>query len=181
MDEDDAELFRKAMRGVRRLEHGDRHHSKPRRPRPRARFARAEHHAVLRESLGHVSPLDPVQESGDALLFRRPGTSEQAFRRLRRAQYRVEMEIDLHGLTAAQVEPALRAFLAESLHDGARVVRVIHGKGLRSGNRGPVVKHMAALYLQRVGAVLAFASAREVDGGSGALLVLLESKGRPPR
>jgi DNA-nicking Smr family endonuclease len=61
------------------------------------------------------------------------------------------------------------------------VVRVIHGKGLRSGNRGPVLKQVANAFLQRVGAVLAFASAREVDGGSGALLVLLEARPRQPR
>jgi DNA-nicking Smr family endonuclease len=181
MDEDDTELFRKAMRGVRRMHADNRHASAPRKPRPAARFSRAERHAVLQESLGQVSPLDPVRESGDALLFRRPGISEQVFRRLRRGQYRVDQEIDLHGLTAQQAEIALRDFLAECLHHEARVVRVIHGKGLRSGHRGPVLKQLASSYLQRVGAVLAFASAREVDGGSGAILVLLKQKPRKVR
>jgi DNA-nicking Smr family endonuclease len=176
MDEEERALFRHAMRGVRRLDAGNRHASRPRRPKPRARFTRAERHAVLQESLGLLSPLEPVQESGDALLFRREGTSEQVFRRLRSAQYRVEAEIDLHGLSAVHAEAALRDFLAECLHHGAHVVRVIHGKGLRSGNRGPVLKQVANAFLRRVGAVLAFASAREVDGGSGALLVLLNAK-----
>jgi DNA-nicking Smr family endonuclease len=112
MDEDDSELFRKAMRGVRRFDAEKHHASVPHKPRPRARFARADRHAVLQESLGHVSPLDPLQETGDALLFRRPQASLQALRRLRSGQYRVDEEIDLHGLTAAQVEPALREFLA---------------------------------------------------------------------
>jgi DNA-nicking Smr family endonuclease len=178
MDEEERALFRHAMRGVRRLHGGNRHASAPRKPRARARFARAERHAVLRESMGVLSPLDPVQESGDALLFRRPAASEQVFRRLRSGQYRVEAEVDLHGLTAAHAESALREFLAECLHHGAHVVRVIHGKGLRSGNRGPVLKQVVNAYLRRVGAVLAFASAREVDGGSGALLVLLEGRSR---
>lgn len=179
MDEDDTELFRKAMRGVRRIDAGNQHTSRPRKPRPAARFARAERNAVLQESLGLVSPLDPVQESGDALLFRRPGISEQVFRRLRRGQFRVDQEMDLHGLTAQHAEVALRDFLAECLHHDARVVRIIHGKGLRSGTRGPVLKQLVSSYLQRVGAVLAFASAREVDGGSGAILVLLKQKPRP--
>lgn len=181
MDEDDPELFRKAMRGVKRIGTDNRHGSQRRKPRPTARFARAERDAVLQESLGLISPLDPVQESGDALLLRRPGISEQVFRRLRRGHYRVQAEIDLHGLTAQQAQTALREFLAECLHHGARVVRVIHGKGLRSGNRGPVLKLLVSSYLQRVGAVLAFASAREVDGGSGALLVLLDRKPQQPR
>ncbi len=177
MDEEDRALFREAMRGVRRLDLSGRQFGQPPRPRPRARFARAERRAVLQESLGQGSPLEPVHESGDALLFRRPEISETVFRRLRSGQYRVDAEIDLHGLTAAGAEPALRAFLAEALHQGVRVLRVVHGKGLRSGNRGPVLKLVASSYLRRVGAVLAFASAREVDGGSGAMLVLLD--GRP--
>ena len=131
---------------------------------------------AVQESMGRVSPLDPVQESGDALLFRRESISEAVFRRLRTAQFRVDGEIDLHGLVAADVEPALRAFLSDALRQDARVVRVVHGKGRRSGNRGPILKLVASRYLQRVGAVLAFASAREVDGGSGAILVLLADR-----
>ncbi len=129
-----------------------------------------------------ASPLAPVEESGDALLFRRPHLGMAAFRRLRAGQYRVDGEIDLHGLTASMVEPALHEFLAEALRHRARVVRVIHGKGRRSGHRGPVLKLVASNYLCRVDAVLAFTSAREVDGGSGAILVLLAprlSRGAP--
>jgi DNA-nicking Smr family endonuclease len=184
LDENDRQLFWQAMRGVRRL-----HADPPRpggtrpRPRPMARFARAERTAVLEESIGAgPSPLDPIAETGDALLFRRPTLNESVFRQLRRGQYRVDGEIDLHGLTGAMVVPVLRSFLADALHHGARVVRVIHGKGLRSGHHGPVLKLVAGDYLHRVGAVLAFASAREVDGGSGAILVLLaRSPKRQPR
>lgn len=179
MDEEDRALFRKAMQGVRRLRIEPRHGASRPRRKPGAHFTRLEHNAVLRESLaGAASPLEPVEESGDALLFRRSSVNESVFRRLRGGQFRVDGEIDLHGLTAADVEPALRAFLAEALHHRARVVRVIHGKGLRSGNRGPVLKLVASSYLCRVGAVLAFASAREVDGGSGAILVLLAERRR---
>lgn len=175
MDEEDRALFREAMRGVRRLARETRAQAMPRRAGPRARFARAERLAVLHESLGTSSPLAPVEEAGDALLFRRPQVGMPLFRRLRAGEFRVDAEIDLHGLTAAMVEPALRDFLAESLRHGARVARVIHGKGRRSGNRGPVLKLVASNYLARIGAVLAFASAREVDGGSGAILVLLDN------
>jgi DNA-nicking Smr family endonuclease len=181
MDEHDRALFRQAMRGVRRLEVEPRHTGGPPRLRPRARFARAERHAVLQESLGVGSPLEPVHESGDALLYRRPELPEAVFRRLRAGHYRVDGEVDLHGLTAAMAEPVLRDFLAEALQHHARIVRVVHGKGLRSGNRGPVLKLVASRYLQRVAAVLAFASAREVDGGSGAILVLLDGKVRAGR
>jgi DNA-nicking Smr family endonuclease len=175
MDEEERALFRHAMRGVRRLQGEMRVTPVARQPRPRAAFARAEHRAVLHESMGLVSPLSPVEESGDALLFRRPQVPLAVFRRLRAGHFRVDGEIDLHGLTAAMAEPALREFLAEAMRLRARVVRVVHGKGLRSGNRGPVLKLIASNYLCRVDAVLAFASAREVDGGSGAILVLLDA------
>jgi DNA-nicking Smr family endonuclease len=176
MDEDDQAMFRSAMQGVRRLKREPGTAAlTPRRPQPRARFARADRRAVLQESLGQASPLAPVEESGDALLFHRPQVGKPVFRRLRAGQYRVDAEIDLHGLRAAMVEPVLHDFLAESMRHRARVVRVIHGKGLRSGNRGPVLKLVASNYLCRVDAVLAFASAREVDGGSGAILVLLDA------
>jgi DNA-nicking Smr family endonuclease len=178
MDEEDRRLFRQAMHGVRRLDPANRPSYVPRRPKPRARFARAERRAVLQESVASGSPLAPVEESGDALLFRRPEISEAIFRRLRAGQYRVDAEVDLHGLTAAQVEPLLREVLGEALRSGCRVLRVIHGKGLRSGHRGPVLKLVASSYLCRIDAVLAFASAREVDGGSGAILVLLDMKAR---
>ncbi|MFO1504735.1 MAG: Smr/MutS family protein [Steroidobacteraceae bacterium] len=177
MDDEDRALFRQAMRGVRRLRLPVRQAGPRPRLAPRARFTRMERAAVLHESLaGAPSPLDPVVESGDALLFRRASISETIFRKLRAGQYRVDGEIDLHGLIAADVEPALRAFLAEAMQQDARVVRVVHGKGRRSGHRGPVLKLVASRYLQRVGAVLAFASAREVDGGSGAILVLLAER-----
>jgi DNA-nicking Smr family endonuclease len=181
MDEQDRALFRHAMRGVRRLQIEAKQPGQRPRPKPRARFARADRHAVLMESLGAVSPFEPVEEAGDALLFRRPELNDTTFRRLRSGQYRVDGEVDLHGMTAVMVEPVLRDFLADALHQGARVLRVIHGKGLRSGNRGPVLKLVASNYLRRVGSVLAFASAREVDGGSGAILVLLGAPRRAVR
>jgi DNA-nicking Smr family endonuclease len=176
-DDEDHALFRKAMQGVRRLKPEPRQGGARRRPKPRARFARQERGAVLQESLNAGnSPLLPIEESGDAMLFRRSAVSALIFRRLRSGHYRVDGEIDLHGLTAASVEPALREFLSEAIRHRARVVRVIHGKGLRSGHRGPVLKLVTGHFLQRLDAVLAFASAREVDGGSGAILVLLANR-----
>ena len=142
--------------------------------------ARAEREAVLQESIGAgPSALEPVAEVRRcAAVPARDARARRCFRQLRRGQYRVDGEIDLHGLTAATAIPQLRSFLADAMQHGARVVRVIHGKGLRSGNRGPVLKLVASDYLRRVGAVLAFASAREVDGGSGAILVLLAGRTR---
>ncbi len=179
MDDEDRALFRAAMRDVRPLRGDLRGPTARVRPRPRARFSRADRRAVLAESLAAAgTALTPVVETGEELLYRRPGVPTHVFRDLRSGRFRVEAECDLHGLRQHEAGKVLAAFLAEGLQRGWRVVRVVHGKGLRSGQRGPVLKPMVNAYLQRVGAVLAFANGREVDGGVGATLVLLDARTR---
>ena len=171
-EQDNGELFRRAMRDVQPLKHPSRVPAVRRSVRPRAKFARAERAAVLRESLGSGADLYDVQP-GDELLFRRAGVPETVLRRLRRGSYRVESEIDLHGLTVDQAAVQLHEFLRAARARELRCVRVIHGKGLRSGTRGPVLKNTVNALLRRADPVLAFASARPVAGGTGATLVLL--------
>ena len=170
-DIDAARLFREAVRGVRPLGSRD---APPRPPkaRPRARFTRADRAAVLRESLDGAAA-DPALASGEELVFRRPEIQPGVLRRLRRGEYRVQREIDLHGLTVAEAKAALRQFLILALEQHVRCVRIVHGKGLRSGHRGPVLKAAVNAVLRRTGAVLAYVSARPVDGGTGAVYVLL--------
>ncbi|HUL46746.1 MAG TPA: Smr/MutS family protein [Steroidobacteraceae bacterium] len=166
-----ARLFRDAVRGVKPLAGGT--HA-PRRPKPRAhaRFTRADRAAVLKESLA-AEPHDPALAGGEELLYQRPGVQAAVVRRLRRGEYTIEREIDLHGLTVAEAKHALRQFLIDALERGVRCVRIVHGKGLRSGHRGPVLKAAVSAVLRRTGAVLAYVSARPADGGTGALYVLL--------
>jgi DNA-nicking Smr family endonuclease len=171
---DEARLFREAVRGVRPL--GAR--APPPRPpqaHPRARFTRADRAAVLRESLDFEGA-DPALASGEELVFRRPEVQPAVLRKLRRGEYRVQREIDLHGLTVAEAKAALRQFLIHALEQQVRCVRIVHGKGLRSGPRGPVLKAAVNSVLRRTGAVLAYVSARQVDGGTGAVYVLLWTK-----
>ena len=127
---------------------------------------------MLQESL-HSDVADPELASGEELVFAREGIQSSVLRKLRRGQYHVQAEIDLHGLTVAEAKEALRGFLAHALDRHIRCVRIIHGKGLRSGHRGPVLKGTVNSVLRRIGPVLAFVSARQVDGGTGAVYVLL--------
>ena len=170
-NEDDTELFRAAVRDVKPLSLGA-EVVRPRRPSPRARFTRADRHAVLRESLSAGAD-DPALASGDELVFHRPGIPGTVLKKLRRGQYRVQAEIDLHGMTVAEAKHALRDFLVHALTRELHCVRIIHGKGLRSGHRGPVLKIAVSGLLRRTEAVLAYVSARQVDGGTGAVYVLL--------
>jgi DNA-nicking Smr family endonuclease len=142
------------------------------RRRPRASSRRADEARVLADSLAFDAH-DLDVESGDELGFRREGISESVLRRLRRGEYAVRDEIDLHGMTQDEARAALGAFLAEAAHHDRHCVRVIHGKGLGSGHRGPVLKSAVNRWLRRHAAVAAFCSARRNDGGTGALYVLL--------
>jgi DNA-nicking Smr family endonuclease len=169
--DDDTQLFREAVRGVKPLGVRELPRQGPK-PRPRARFTRADRMAVLKESL-EAPAADPEVSSGEELSFRRPGVQIEVLRRLRRGEYRVQREIDLHGLTVAQAKQVLRELLADALDRQVRCIRIIHGKGLRSGHRGPVLKSAVVAVLSRSAAVLAFVSARQVDGGTGAVYVLL--------
>jgi DNA-nicking Smr family endonuclease len=116
---------------------------------------------------------DPTLAGGEELVFHQPGIPSTVLKKLRRGQYRVQAEIDLHGMTVAEAKHRLRDFLVDALARDLHCVRIIHGKGLRSGHRGPVLKIAVNSLLRRTAAVLAFVSAREVDGGTGAVYVLL--------
>ncbi len=173
-DDPDKDLFREAMREVKRLPAGAAPPEPPK-PAPQARFTRLDEAEVLKESL-----LPPADESllstGDELMFRRPHITEEVLIKLRRGHYAVDAEIDLHGLTGAQAKAALREFIADAVQRNMQCVRIIHGKGKRSGPRGPVLKNIVNRWLQYTDIVLAFASARSVDGGSGAVYVLLKTR-----
>jgi DNA-nicking Smr family endonuclease len=114
--------------------------------------------------------------TGDGpLSFQRAGVRLLVMRRLRRGLYPIEDELDLHGLTQTAARERLADFLARSRDGGCRCVRIIHGKGYRSGLRGPVLKTAVNLWLRRHADVMAFVSARAIDGGAGAMYVLLRA------
>lgn len=171
-DDDESSLFRRSVADATP------HEPKPfikKRPKPpaRARFKRADEAQVLRDSL-ELDTLPGMLDNGDHLNYCREGVSEQILRKLRRGRYSVQAEVDLHGLTVAKARLELNAFLAECRREHLSCVRVIHGKGLRSGNGGPVLKFKVALWLKLANYVIAYTSARPMDGGTGALYVLLE-------
>jgi DNA-nicking Smr family endonuclease len=144
--------------------------------KPRARLRKDAVPEV--ENLDETMPLVGVADdvTGDAALtFQRPGVRIQVMRRLRRGLYPIEDELDLHGLSQTAARDRLADFIARSRDGGRRCVRIIHGKGYRSGVRGPVLKSAVNLWLRRHTDVMAFVSARAIDGGGGAVYVLLRS------
>jgi DNA-nicking Smr family endonuclease len=172
--DDDNDLFRKAVSGAKPLRAEDRVGEATKKPRPKARFSRADERAALRESL--EADIDDLQShSGDGLRFHRPHVGKRTLRKLSRGGFSVQAEIDLHGMTVAEAKPRLTDFIDGCVRDGKLCVRVVHGKGLGSGGRGPVLKQKVDRWLRRWDSVLAFVSTRQVDGGTGAIYVLLRA------
>ncbi|MFC6841774.1 Smr/MutS family protein [Xanthomonas theicola] len=170
-DEDPAALFRAAIGAVTPIEATPPANPKPR-PKPRARMAErdeAEAHGEFQRLLRDASPL----EAGDTASYRRDALPPRSFQRLKRGQFSVQDELDLHGATAAQAETLLRQFLLEAHAHEYGCVRIIHGKGRQSDGGAPVLKNLVDRLLRLRNDVLAFHSAPAAQGGTGAMLVLL--------
>lgn len=114
-------------------------------------------------------------ETGEELLYSRPGLQHSVMRKLRRGQYAIEAQLDLHGNTVPEARERVSAFLREMQAQDKRCVRIIHGKGKSSEGKLPVLKGKVNAWLQQWDQVLAFCSARPNDGGTGAVYVLLRS------
>ncbi|HVC01567.1 MAG TPA: Smr/MutS family protein [Steroidobacteraceae bacterium] len=171
--EEDAAAFREAMRGVRPIAPPAAARLPPSPARSRAPRARA---AASADAAAADAPfVDSSVPPPERLSFRRPGVRDGQMRQLRRGTPRIEDEIDLHGLTQVQAHRLLVEFLDASRDRGLRCVRIIHGKGTRSGPRGAVLKAGVNEWLRRRHEVLAFTSARPGDGGGGAVYVLLRA------
>ncbi|HZD53187.1 MAG TPA: Smr/MutS family protein, partial [Woeseiaceae bacterium] len=154
---DDRELFRRIVTGAKPLA-SDVVPPPRRKPPARARFTRSDEWQVLRESLA-TAPERIEADNGDGLGYRHPSIGRKTMRRLSRGGFSVQSEIDLHGMTITEARAALAAFLAECRLRGLTCVRIVHGKGRRSGERGPVLKRKVDVWLRQWDGVLAFVSA----------------------
>lgn len=172
LPDDERDLFRDSMSDV---EVNNDNRAKPYQPRPAPtpRQTEQDERDVVDSMLSDYPPLDEM-ETGEELLFVRPGLQRSVLRRLRRGDYIVEGELDLHGLTADVARNDLSAFLRLARTAGKRCVRIIHGKGLRSPGKRSVLKTHTDRWLRQKDEVLAFCSARPADGGTGAVYVLLK-------
>lgn len=171
--EAERELFQSAVADAEPLSHDQ---AEPYRlrppPRPRARPDEGDEMDVYTLSEAEV-------ETHEYLEFARPGIQQRLMHDLRRGDLAVALELDLHGLTADAARTVLREFLADCAERRLRCVRIIHGKGSRSGQ--PVLKRKVNYWLRLRADVLAFCSATRRDGGSGAVYVLLRNPNKAKR
>jgi DNA-nicking Smr family endonuclease len=175
VDPGEASLFRASVSDVTPLPRAARIEIDRPRPRPIPVQRLRDDRETLVDSLSDEIPWDLGVESGEELSYTRNGIGSQTLRRLRRGHWVIQDELDLHGLASDEARVLLVEFLNRCLRRGLRCVRIIHGKGLRSPNREPVLKRKVASWLMQRQEILAFCQARRVDGGGGAVVVLLKS------
>lgn len=147
---------------------------RPAKPEPVPRSRLLDEQAVLREALSDEFDVESLLETDAELAYARPGVGPDVLRRLRRGEWTIQADLDLHGMRRDAARESLGAFIREAVRHGLRCVRVVHGKGLGSPGREPVLKGKVRSWLVQKNEVMAFVQAKGPDGGAGALIVLLK-------
>ena len=146
----------------------------PKLPRaPVATQMKIDEAKVIHDSLSDEFDVSTLLDTDDALSFRRPSVGPEVTRKLRKGDWAIQREIDLHGLRSDEARLALTTFIREAHKYGIRCVRVVHGKGLGSPGKTPVLKSKVHSWLVQKNQVMAFVQAKPAEGGAGALVVLL--------
>ncbi len=168
------ELFTRAVGKVQSLGHTPRVALKSPPAPPRAFQQQRDDVEVLKASLSDEFDIATLLDVDDQLSFRRPGIGTDITRKLRRGDWSIQGQVDLHGLRTDEARDALAQFVRDAVRVGWRCVRVVHGKGLGSPGKQPVLKSKVQRWLVQKNEVQAFVQAPPVQGGAGALLVLLK-------
>ena len=178
--EREARIFRQAVADVAPLSPTGRVMHTPASVPPIARQHQIDEREALAQSLSDDIDIERLLETDDRLSFCRAGVGPESLRKLRRGHWVTQAQLDLHGLRTDEARDAVAAFVAQCARDGLRCVRIIHGKGLGSRNRQPVLKDKTLRWLTQRQEVIAFCQAPPFAGGGGALLVLLKGTGSQP-
>lgn len=179
-------LFKQALAqaGVRRL--AQKHHNRAalvpqaktdalaQRARRMAATRSDNDHTHSRTSDGRVEPVAP----GQPLFFALSDLPERMLDQLKKGKYEWQAGLDLHGYTLDEARAELETFLQDALSSRHRCVLIVHGKAWGGVADYPVIKSHVNAWLRELPEVIAFCSARPIDGGTGAVYVLLK---KPPR
>ena len=171
------QLFSRAVGAIRPLRTRERLHLSDPPPLPLPVQHWLDEERVLRESISDDFDVSTLLDTDDQLSFRRPGIGVEITQRLRAGHWSIQRQLDLHGLRVDEAREALGQFIRNAHKNGMRCVRVVHGKGLGSPGKSPVLKSRVQRWLVQKSEVLAFVQARPIDGGAGAMLVLLQPAG----
>ena len=171
-------LFQAAIGKVQPLEPPQRATLAPEPPKPIPKQQMLDDAAALQEALSDEVDVTTLLDTDEHLSFRRPGVGTDVTQKLRKGKWSIQKQIDLHGFRSDEAREALGAFIRESHKQGIRCVRVVHGKGLGSPGKAPVLKEKVHKWLVQKSEVVAFVQAQPAQGGAGALVVLLQPLNR---
>lgn len=171
----DADLFRRTVGDISLLPPSDKAAAASPRPLPIPRQRMADEQAALAESLSDEFNVDTLLDTDHELSYARVGIGADTLRKLRRGHWVIQGQLDLHGMRRDEAREALALYLRNAVKSGLRCVRIIHGKGLGSVNKEPVLKNKVRSWLVQKEEVIAFCQARAAEGGAGALVVLLKA------
>jgi len=171
-------LFQAAIGKVKPLEPPQRAKLTPEPPKPIPKQQMLDDAAALQEALSDEVDVTTLLDTDDNLSFRRPGVGTDVTQKLRKGKWSIQKQIDLHGYRSDEAREALGAFIREAHKQGIRCVRVVHGKGLGSPGKAPVLKEKVHKWLVQKSEVVAFVQAQPAQGGAGALVVLLQPQNR---
>lgn len=169
-------LFQAAAGKVTRLHSKPVANLKPKPPAPEPKQQQLDEAAALQEALSDEVDVSTLLDTDEHLSFRRPGVGQDVVQKLRKGIWSIQRQVDLHGLRSDDAREALGAFIREAHKHGIRCVRVVHGKGLGSPGKTPVLKDKVHRWLVQKSEVIAFVQAPRAHGGAGALMVLLQPK-----
>ncbi len=176
-DDIDITLFREAVKDAAPIEKSARADTSRPKPKPHAKHHAADELAALKASQLAMYPSPMSWDIGadieDEQSFLRGAVSPDLLRKLRRGQWTIDAEIDLHGHSQDEAHEALMEFMRNARVKGWRCVRIVHGKGLSSHQKIPILRNKVRRWLQQKDEVLAYCEPRPNGGGSGAVLVLL--------
>ncbi|MBV1912448.1 MAG: Smr/MutS family protein [Cycloclasticus sp.] len=169
--DEDSLLFRESMRDVKVLAKNERY-SFEEKPKPKP----IKKNLAVKLNAGHpfIQETNIIQ-SNDVLFYTRNGVQHKTTKQLKRGRLIIDEKVDLHGLTKQEAHELLLEFLVEQVSLRHRCILIVHGKGTGSLNNRPVLKNLVYNLLKNEPSVLAFASAQQRDGGTGAVYVLLKN------
>ncbi len=167
-------LFQAAVGAVKPLPDKRTVHHAPKKPEPIPKQHQLDEAAALQEALSDEVDVTTLLDTDEHLSFRRPGVGPDVAQKLRRGQWSIQRQVDLHGMRTDEAREALTTFIRDAHKQGIRCVRVVTGKGLGSPGKAPVLKEKVHRWLVQKSEVVAFVQAQPAQGGAGALVVLLQ-------
>jgi DNA-nicking Smr family endonuclease len=171
-------LFERAVGAVQPLPGHGRHLQRPDPLPPVPTQRQRDEESVMQEALSDAFDAETLLHTDEHLSFRRPGVGPDVVRKLRQGDWSIQAQVDLHGLRTDEARSTLAGFIRDAHRHGLRCLRVVHGKGLGSPGKTPVLKGKVHSWLVQKTEVMAFVQARPSEGGAGALVVLLRPSPR---